>query len=280
MELFKKEKQDDRNIFTILGVKFSHKKNSEKVVFFENTSLNKLIKAGAVVTDDYYEIEGLKFVNNPCVNPEVIYEILVEKDYFFKTQGMIENSYIVIDVGMNTAIAAVALASEDYVSKVYAFEPLKPTFDIAVKNIQINNLTDKIEAFPYGLGKKDEKIQIEYSPELSVGMSTYYDRHLQDFTLEEIEIKESSSVVGDILGKEKGKKVFLKVDTEGAEFDIFEDLDKSDLLKNIDIVFIEWHFKPKDELINILVKNGFFCFSHQKDTVHNIGYIYAVKNIR
>jgi hypothetical protein len=69
--------------------------------------------------------------------------------------------------------------------------------------------------------------------------------------------KDASEALTPIINDNIGKRIILKIDTEGAEYDILESLDNSGLLKKIDIVLIEFHFKGSKELQRRLLKNGF-----------------------
>jgi len=76
----------------------------------------------------------------------------------------IQENYImntnIIDLGGN--IGTTTLLMSEVLSencKIYTFEPLYS--DILLKNIIDNNLTDKVEIYPYGLGNKHEILKIQ-----------------------------------------------------------------------------------------------------------------------
>ncbi len=71
------------------------------------------------------------------------------------------------------------------------------------------------------------------------------------------------------------------MDIEGSEYDCIQDLDNNDLLKYIDIIILEWHYKGNNFFFDILKKNGFIWFHSQCDS-KDLGVIKAVninKNI-
>lgn len=76
----------------------------------------------------------------------------------------IQENYItntnIIDLGGN--IGTTTLLMSEVLSencKIYTFEPLYS--DILLKNIIDNNLTDKVDLYPYGLGNKQEILKID-----------------------------------------------------------------------------------------------------------------------
>ncbi len=71
------------------------------------------------------------------------------------------------------------------------------------------------------------------------------------------------------------KKSFLKIDCEGAEYEIIPDLDNAGLLNDADVIIMEWHGKSNQSLIDILVKNIFCIYTHNKFST--IGLIIAFK---
>jgi FkbM family methyltransferase len=188
------------------------------------------------------------------------------------------NDYVMIDIGLNLGIASLFLAKQKNITKIYGFEPFKPTFENALINLKNNpELAQKIEAYNFGLGDRDQETQLSYNPLLPGAMSSVQDL-FQDHAgtwKESILLKEATEVLKPILSRHK-ELFFLKMDCEGAEFKILENLDQSGLLKKIDLIIMEWHSPNPDPLIAILNNNGFIC-SSRKDA-ENIGMIIAFKN--
>ena len=91
-----------------------------------------------------------------------------------------------------------------------------------------------------------------------------------------ITIKDSAEVLLPIIKENYGeKKIILKCDCEGGEYDIFESLDNAGLLSKIDAIAMEWHGQDRlPSLKKILLKNG-FAFAANHFNINNIGMIYA-----
>ena len=66
---------------------------------------------------------------------------------------------VIIDVGANSGDTALYFASKG--AKVYAFEPVKEYFDMALKNLDLNpELSKNIKIFNYGVSYKKGKLNI------------------------------------------------------------------------------------------------------------------------
>jgi FkbM family methyltransferase len=205
-----------------------------------------------------------------------IKEILVNEIYSL----ICKDDCVVIDIGMNCAAASLFFATKDPVKKIYAFEPFKPTIALAKKNLDLNpDLSKKIRIFEYGLGKKDAILEIPYSAELSYRMSTTHAISIeQNAQTETATIKDAAQSLAPIFEENRGERIIIKCDCEGAEFEIFERLDESKLIGNIDVILLEYHFENPDRLIKILAEAGFAVHVQKREKKEPImGYLYAVK---
>jgi FkbM family methyltransferase len=188
---------------------------------------------------------------------------------------------ILIDIGMNRAAASLLFASNQNIKKIYAYEPLKPTFEQAKRNLDLNpHLASKINAFNYGLGQADGTLELSYMTNATSGMSTTHDifKGAKNVKKEIVSVKDAAKVITPIMTENKGKYIVVKCDCEGAEFEIFERLNEQGIIKNIDVVIMEYHFEKPDRLVNILTENGFAV--QVKDSLRKskiLGYIYAVR---
>jgi hypothetical protein len=86
-------------------------------------------------------------------------------------------------------------------------------------------------------------------------------------------------VVQEIFSKHPSEELFLKLDCEGAEYEILQKLHESGLLPKIKVVIIEWHFKGYESLEKLLGANGFtsVVFPRPTPTISDMGMIYAFK---
>lgn len=213
----------------------------------------------------------------------ILEEIFVHEDYNFNVGA----DAVVIDIGMNIGFASLYFAAREDVKAVYGFEPFKPTFERAVLNFKINEKTArKIHPCSYGLGDSDKTLTIDYYAEKPGGMSTVRSiheirRHSRHNTRPEtVQIKNAATEIKTIIERHRDQKIVLKCDTEGAEKEIFENLDAAGILKEIDVILLEYHFSYDIPLEGILKRNGFVYFKQKKCTTKtgDLGVMQAVKS--
>lgn len=214
-------------------------------------------------------------------------EVLVLECYKYHLDGNVPE--VVFDVGMNIGDATLYFLEQEKVKKVYAFEPFYETYCRAMENLKRYENSERLEVFQYGLSNINVRKELIFNPEMSCGQSTladindiavsnYIDWGLfkpEESRKEIIEIRRSSEVFSKLMAENPFAKFILKLDCEGEEYGIFDDLAKSGLLKKFSFIMLEWHYKSDKPLIDILKENGFSYFSMQKCVVPAMGLIYA-----
>lgn len=223
-----------------------------------------------------FKINKLKVYVETVEEILILNEIFVKKDYNFFTKDKI----VLIDIGANIGIASLFFSLQENIKKIYAFEPVDVTFNLAIENLNRNEKISKIESiYNYGLGKNERKEVFSFNPNVKGNtglrgvLSTSFRRDL--VSEKEVIIKNASDEINKILKDNSKYKIGVKMDCEGSEYEIFESLEETGVLKNIDLFMIEWHDKGAVAIEKLLKKNNFMFFS-QKFTF-NSGIIYAVK---
>ena len=163
-------------------------------------------------------------------------EIFVRGEYTFETSSA---SPVILDCGANIGMATIFFKWLYPKSIVYAFEPDPKTFQLLKKNIEANKLTD-VHLYNAALGEKDGTIDF-YTNELNPGsliMSTNSER----LKGQKIEVKMLS--LADFITKEQLATIdFMKMDIEGAEIAVFNDLYVKNTLHKINAFALEYHHK-------------------------------------
>lgn len=200
-------------------------------------------------------------------NINALEEIFYSRTYKINNAG---RECIVIDIGMNIGGASVFFAMMDNVKKVYGFEPFKETYEQAVYNLSINKEAgEKVVHYNFGLSDKDETKSVLFSINQSGSMSTvgdedylqYVDVDKKQMSTERISLKPAAEVLSGIIEKENGKKIIIKMDCEGSEYEILDSLDAKGLLDKIDYILLEWHYRGEERILDILRKYNFVSFS-------------------
>lgn len=218
-------------------------------------------------------INGVKFELKNRTDYIVFNEIFLNEAYNYYSGYTNE---IVIDIGMNAGLASLYFANRENVKKVYSFEPVKETFEKAVYNFNLNDdyLKNKIECFNYALGRKDETLVIPFDNENS-GSTSIYDDVIGDENTTEIEVRGINRVLLNIFEINSDYNKILKLDCEGAEFDILSELDNSNILSQFNLILMEYHFGLNKKIETILKGNNFVYFSKCEWPNEKQGYIVA-----
>ena len=207
---------------------------------------------------------------------QTISELLCTNCY---SMDIVHPDTIVVDMGMNIGMATLLFARNNNVRSVYSFEPFKDTYDAAIYNISLNpELKDKIHPSNIAVYDRDEDREIRVLTEFAGGRTTEFELIEKTVTdkgerRELIKYRQASKILDHIIKENNNCHIVMKIDTEGAEFEIFKDIEKNMLFTSIDMIMMEYHRQP-DELLTCLRKNGFVCIRYGGK---KIGMIYAIK---
>jgi len=184
----------------------------------------------------------------------LIHEILLKSK--FKREYYLPKEIqpkVIFDIGGNIGITSVYLATIFPESKIYTFEPLKENFEILQKNAsQYSN----IEVFNIGLGSKNGRFKVYLSDDNeNFGGVSFYSEVEGNLTesYAECDVKNINDF---ILEKEIKSVDLIKIDTEGAEYDILTSI-KKELLTKTSWITGELHGNRDFELIDYLSSLGF-----------------------
>ncbi len=223
-------------------------------------------------------IDDLKFAVYTAEEIFIIKEIWLDGSYNLDSLQL--QDCIVMDVGMNVGMASLFFSSKEFVKKIYAYEPFKPTYEIAKLNIAYNkDFRNKIESHNFGMSSKNEEIEVEYSPDHRGrtgiwGTELVLDK-IDATEKEKLELRDFNTELDRIIKENPNSPLVLKIDCEGSEYDIFESLNET-LLKPVSCILLEWHKKGPKEIAEKLKSNGFSLLSFNPQS-KKVGMIYAFK---
>lgn len=240
---------------------------------------NPLFKVKETAIDYFViDVEGLTLKVASLSNMAVLYEIFIEKIYSI---DVTENELVVIDIGMNVGVASLFFASQSYVNKVYGYEPFPETFAEASLNVSANpKFASKLTLNNEGVSDVNEIRYITLFESGLLSASTIeqnndYGKKIGQVV--EVQLVSINKVFELVIAENPNAKILLKLDCEGEEYAIFEMLNESTYLHNVDIAIIEWHEKGSAPIEKVLLDNQ-FKLRHTHHVSENSGMIYATKN--
>jgi len=176
---------------------------------------------------------------------------------------------VVVDIGANIGDSAIYFASRG-ARKVIGLELHPRIYEVAKKNVQLNDYSDKIHLFLAGCSSESDSIIIDSKNESGIRSRLIPSKDgvsVQLMTLEKI------MQMGDM------EPAVLKIDCEGCEFDTILYSSKF-ILRKFSNIIIEYHYGYKN-LKEKLENCGFQVFvtepRYTLDTKMYIGYLNAVR---
>ena len=164
-------------------------------------------------------------------------------DEYLKNKINIRNNDIIIDIGGHIGLFALYASQFCKKGQIYSYEPVIENYNLFLKNIEDNNLTN-IKVFNTAVSKSDEKINLFLNEDQAAHSI---------FTKSKLFNEVNSITLQKIFEKNNIKNCnLLKIDCEGAEYEILENL-PIEYFKKIQKIIIECHFvETKKELFNNL----------------------------
>jgi len=207
--------------------------NKESIIYFKNGT--KCVMRNKSDSIAFFENYFLK-LNNPNKKFEI------KKDD------------IVIDIGAHIGYFTIYAAKNAYQGTVYSIEPYKESFEILKKNLKLNDL-ENVKPLHAAISRVTEQVTLYIDKNNQIGNSIF---RIDKTTESE---KVDSFSLGDFVKNNRIEKInFLKIDCEGAEFEILLNMDK-ELLKNIHRISVEVHENSNtnsmDELVDLMNRNNF-----------------------
>jgi FkbM family methyltransferase len=200
---------------------------------------------------------------------DVLREHLYDRQY--KDIVDVEDGDVVVDIGFNYGIFSLGALNKG-ASKVYGFEPNKNIYNI-IKDIYPDK--DKVKIYNYAVSDKNEILTFhEGHNTLASSLENMVGDYKESYDVQCINFY-------DFVVKNNIEKIdFLKVDCEGAEYDIFENI-PDEYFSTINKIHVEFHFNDGEKiksLINKLERNNFdWQFEKNANILNKIGLIFAKK---
>lgn len=174
----------------------------------------------------------------------------------------------IIDIGAHIGLFTLFASQFCKNGKIYCFEPVKENYDLLLSNIALNNLSN-VSAFNVAVADKISTVKIFLNNDESGHSMFEQDSNsieVQSTTLKNIFDENNISTCN-----------FIKMDCEGAEYDIIGSLPQEYFIK-IQKLIIEYHMADKkpDLLEALISKLESFSFVVKKKILFpDIGFLYV-----
>lgn len=164
---------------------------------------------------------------------------------FFRDR--LKNGKNLIDIGANIGNHSLYFCYGLGVQKVYAFEPIRSTFEQLVRNIKLNNAEDRIIAENFALGAEKGRAAIKEFDDANIGSTS-----IRTSNQGEIEI-----ITLDEYAMQLESIDFIKIDVEGFELNVIKGAINT-LKKFKPFLFVEC-FDPETRrtIVELLTKIGY-----------------------
>lgn len=178
---------------------------------------------------------GVKFLDYGDLS-YLFNEIFLRNEYCFVSRK--EDPYI-IDCGSNIGMSVLYFKMLYPGSSILAFEPGEEAYTCLEENIR-NNRWGSVIAHKTALSNREGEADYYYDPDNAGSLAMGLKRARMP--------KNRRSVKTSLLSKYIDRQVdFLKMDIEGSEFDVIEELNSSGKLRRIKQMAIEYHHNIPEE---------------------------------
>lgn len=216
-------------------------------MLYQNSKINLqdfAYKENGIMNWETFELSGESFLINN----------------FLKKQLGKNSSPIFFDIGANKGNYSMLMNKAFQNAKIYAFEPLNLSYNkLTEKTNHINN----INCFNIGFGSKREKIEIYTNPNISELSSIHgeifqdiHDHVNHEIYKEFIDIERLDSFC---VNHKIDRIHFLKIDTEGHEYEVFKG--SKDLIENKMIDVIQFEFNEMNVISRVFFKDFFMLLN-------------------
>lgn len=211
----------------------------------------------------FYGYENCSMTQN-FLKLGLIYEEFLYNNYY----RFLDETSIVIEGGSFIGDQTVFLSKIS--NKVYTFEPLKPTYDLLLKNLELNNCHN-VETFNKGLSEKESTVLFHNIPSGNLGASCFSDNPLGELDINELDGNDQIFAETTTIDSLKLNKLdFIKLDIEGYEIKALKGGIET-IKKNTPIILIESWSNHNGEYSIDYVKRNFNLLLDLGYSVQNCG---------
>jgi len=219
---------------------------------------------------------GLRFWVRTAMDIWIIKETCLDRQYE-RASVPIQDGWTVIDIGAALGDFAISIAKARPANRVFAFEPFPESYALLQRNLAANRV-DNVIPSPYAIGWGDSQMRLAMTTSEAVRHTTvaggtareaHPSMYVPSITLDR---------AFDALGVSPPRCDYLKVDCEGAEYDIFFSASEA-TLQAIRHICLEYHdgvaAYSHDDLARFFEKHGFQVHCTPNRAHRHLGLLHA-----
>jgi FkbM family methyltransferase len=164
-----------------------------------------------------------------------------------------------IDIGANSGIYSLIVRDKFQKIIIKSFEPVNKTIIKFRNNLKLNKIKN-IKIYKFGLSNKNSQLLMKAKIRDDYIQSSGYGVVKKEDNLKNLHIEKNIFKIGDKIIKLKNKKICIKIDAEGHEYEVLQGL-KSLLSFNEIFVQIEIFEKNFNKINKYLKSQKFKCIN-------------------
>ena len=161
----------------------------------------------------------------------LVHEIFVGAAYAFRASGRAPR---IVDCGANIGLSVVFFKTMHPGARIDAFEPDPDAFALLKRNVERNGLADGVALHPAAVTGEGGTATFYADPADAAGLTASTDPAWGGRAARQVPAVRLSEVID-------GPVDFLKLDVEGAEYGVIDDLARTGALRHVREAVIEWH---------------------------------------
>ncbi len=214
-------------------------------------------KIGNIVKSAY----GIRLISNFYDETFKMYAYGSYGNFYSERLKNEKNKFLFIDIGANQGLYSIIAAKNKKNIRSYAFEPVKKTYNLLRENIKINNINNKCLPLNLAISSNEKRSRMKVFTS-HCGKSSLLtsinikksEKNVKYQRVKCINFKKLNKII-----KEKSYPILIKIDVEGHEAVVINQIIKSKLVSNLREIFFEVHEKKINvkKTLRLLKKYGF-----------------------
>ncbi len=218
---------------------------------------------------------GYKFWVRTLMDIWIIKETCLDRCYREASVPM-ENGWVVIDIGAGLGDFSVDAAKENPEGTIYAYEPFPESFALLEQNLALNDVRN-VRAFRQAISSDQGTLAMRVGPEAvmhSTAAPSNSAAGADEITVPAVSLRQ---MLGELAIVQCD---FMKMDCEGAEYDILLHADR-ETLRKIRHLCLEYHefsaSQSHRDLVRALEQSGFKVRRYPSPVHRALGLLYAAR---